>query len=265
MQSDKIKFEPISEKLIRSVCTRLAQDKQVRRTLPLDGRLHIDRQLPFLVIYRQPPRHSDEAAQRLVLGEASYIIASADKRLRPSLSALTEAIVKTMSDRFNAFLIIEIWANTAEQPDNGTESTLPKPAFQILTSKVHPPTATIEALEKALKRIRILKQAATVDVVYHRKRSPPGLPVLLSQQKTRQLNCFILGLEIEPVYFNPVTGEIFPTVLRILHRGLAAGFKRAFFAFAQAQTSYRPSSHYVLGRRAVVKAVWDVDRRLAGN
>jgi len=256
-------FEPISETLIRTVCARLAQGKQVRRRLPLDGRLHIDRQLPFLVIYRQPRQGSDDGTRRLVLGEASYMIASGDKRLRPSLAALTTAIVKTLSEQFDAFLLVEIWPSSEKGPDDGTEPLLPKPGFRILTSNVRPPTATVEALSKSLERIRILKQTATVEVVYSRKRSPAGLPMLLSPKIARQLNCSVLGLEIEPVYHNPLTGEIFPVVLRTLHRGLAGGFKRAFFAFAQAQTSYRPSSHQVLGRRAVVNAVWDVDRQLA--
>jgi hypothetical protein len=256
-------FEPISERFINTVCARLAQGKQVRRKLPLDGRLHVDRQLPFLVIYRQPGQRSDEGTRRLVLGEASYLIASADKRLKPSLAALTAAIVKTLSEKFGAFLIIEIWATFEKRSDEGTEPFLPKPGFRILTSKVRPPTATLEALAKSLERIRILKQGAKVEVVYNRKRSPAGLPMLLAPQVARRLNCIVLGLEIEPIYRNPITGEIYPVVLRSLHRGLAGALKRAFFAFTRAQTSYRPSSHQVLGRRAVVKAVWDVDRQLA--
>jgi hypothetical protein len=104
-QPDTSIFAPISERLISSVCVRLAEGKQVRRTLPLDGRLHIDRQLPFLVIYRQPRQRPGDGTRRLVLGEASYMIASADKRLRSSLTALTTAIVKTLSEQFNIWII----------------------------------------------------------------------------------------------------------------------------------------------------------------
>jgi len=186
-QPDTSIFAPISERLISSVCVRLAEDKQVRRTLPLDGRLHIDRQLPFLVIYRQPRQRPGDGTRRLVLGEASYMIASADKRLRSSLTALTTAIVKTLSEQFNAFLIIEIWTTSEKRSVDGTEPLLPKPDFRILTSRVRPPTATVEALAKSLQRIRILKQAATVDVINNRKRSPAGLPMLVSPQVARQL------------------------------------------------------------------------------
>jgi uncharacterized protein (TIGR02421 family) len=231
--------------------------------LPLDGRLHIDRQLPFLVIYRQPLKREDEGTRRLVIGEASYLIASGDKQLKPSLSALIHNVVTTLVEKFNTFLIIEIWAAPENRPKPGTEPPLPKPAFRIITSKTRLPTTTVETLDKSLKRIRVLKQAATVEVDYSKKRSPAGLPMLISAKEARQLNCFVLGLEIQPVYRNPITGELFPLVLRTLHHGLAGAFKRAFFEFSRTQTSYTPPSHHALGRRAVVKAVWDIDRRLA--
>ncbi len=54
----------ISDRFIQTVCTRLAENKQVRRTLPLGGRLHIDRQLPFLCIYRRPPGRVDTETAR---------------------------------------------------------------------------------------------------------------------------------------------------------------------------------------------------------
>jgi len=39
--------------------------------------------------------------------------------------------------------------------------------------------------------------------------------------------------------------------------------KQAFYAFARDHTRVRPQHYYALGRRAMVKAVWEVDRRLA--
>ncbi len=65
-----------SDSLIESVCRRIAKDQRVRRTLPGKGRLHIDRQVPFLCVYRQPPEHEDAGTEQLVKGEASYMIAS---------------------------------------------------------------------------------------------------------------------------------------------------------------------------------------------
>ena len=98
----------IPDSLINEIQERLLQGKQVRRALPLDGRLHIDRTLPFLVVYRRPHNYSDKGTDRLVKGEASYLIISDDPRLKSSLSKLIRAIVRTLSQECKAFLIIEI-------------------------------------------------------------------------------------------------------------------------------------------------------------
>jgi glutathione synthase len=46
----------------------------VRRALPGWGRLHIDRQLPFLCVYRRLPQDDNSKFERLIMGEASYLI-----------------------------------------------------------------------------------------------------------------------------------------------------------------------------------------------
>jgi uncharacterized protein (TIGR02421 family) len=52
-------------------------------------------------------------------------------------------------------------------------------------------------------------------------------------------------------------------VRRALHRGLSRALKRAFFQFARSETTHRPPHFHALGRRSMVKAVWQVDRELA--
>ena len=98
----------IPDSLIDEIQDRLSKGKQVRRALPLDGRFHIDRTLPFLIVYRQPHNYSDKGTDRLVKGEASYLIISDDPRIKSSLTKLLRAIVKTLSKECKAFLIIEI-------------------------------------------------------------------------------------------------------------------------------------------------------------
>ncbi|MCB0153989.1 MAG: flavohemoglobin expression-modulating QEGLA motif protein [Anaerolineae bacterium] len=254
--------ECISQELIDTICSRLAQGKPVRSPLPLGGRLHIDRPLPFLCVYRQPGGARDAGTAQLVLGEAAHLIVAEGQRLKPDLAALLKGISQTLVAQFNAFLILEIWAG----PDfsgNGLDPWRQKPAFRIISSRVRPPTAAIEALEHALSRIRILKQSATVSLDFSKKRAPAGLPMLLSTEAARQANCFVLGLEVQPIYRDGAKGQLYPMVLRRLHRGLAGALKQAFFEFSRSQTSYRPSNYQALGRRGLVKSVWNVDRQLA--
>lgn len=248
---------------VEAICSQLAQGKKVRETLPFEGRLHIDRPLPFLCVYRRPTKTADAGTDQFVIGEASHLIVSSDAHYKPELSTLIQGIAAALVKKFQAFLIIEIWSAPDRRPQNESQTHPVQPAFRIVTSKVRPPTTTVEALAKALRRIKIQRQAATVEIVDHKRRAPAGLTTLIPSAQARKLTCFIIGLEVEPIYRNPASGETFPFVLRLLHRGLARALRRAFFEFSRSQTSYRPPNYHALGRQALVKAVWSVDRQLA--
>lgn len=253
--------ETMPDVLTRSVCKRLTLGEQIRESLPNGGRLHIDRPLPFLCVYRFPCGQCDESTERLVTGEASYLIVPDSRLFKPHLSSLILYMAKNQAERFKAFLIIEIWSTPTEEFIN--EPVPFKPHFTIVTSKARPPTYSVEALEKALKGIRIHKQAAVVELMYSINPSPTGLTPLIPYKKAKKINCFIIGLKISPIYRDPKTNTVFPVVLRTLHRGLSLSLKRAFFKFSHVRTIHRPSHYYALGRRATVKAVWEADKRLS--
>jgi len=257
------KIDVISGRFIEEVCHRLALNKQVRRTLPQEGRLHIDRTLPFLCVYRRPLKRPDQGTDLLVKGEAAYLVTSASPKLKPGLSALVRGIVKTLSGECKAFLILEVWTGPENRGDNDSQIPNLKPGFRIIMQKDRFPTETVESLEKALKRIRIQRQKALVELVFNKKQWPKHLTPFFSSAEANLLNCFVIGLEMEPVFRNPETGEVYPLVLRKLHQGLARAIKQGVFEFSHHQTTLRPVNYQALGRRALVKAVWDIDRRLA--
>jgi hypothetical protein len=62
------RFDAVAE----AACERLARNEQVRRNLPGGGRLRIDRQLPFLCLYRSPSSGADVGTRQLVTTEAAY-------------------------------------------------------------------------------------------------------------------------------------------------------------------------------------------------
>ncbi len=229
----------------------------------MDGRLHIDRTLPFLVVYRRPHNYSDKGTDRLVKGEASYLIISDDPQLKPSLAKLIQAIVRTLSQDCKAFLIIEIYSKLSNSDSSRSVNNIIKPSFNIFTSERRPPTRTVETLERSLKRIKVLKQLANVDVFYNGVRPRTGSTQMISDKEAQSFNCFIIEIEIEPVYRNIKTGDIYPLVLRILHQGLSTAIKKAVFEFSRNQTSIHAPNYQALGRRAVVKAVWEIDSQLS--
>ena len=172
----------IDEPLIAAIVKRLETGKPIRRTLPSGGYLHIDRQLPFLCVYRRPPDHDDAGTEQLVKGEASYLVAPGDARFRRSLSDLVRKVVETLSAEFGAFLIVEIWA--APEGGKANDPAVPTvlPTFTIHAPATVAMARTVEVLERRLKRVKILKHGVEVEVAHGRPCHPP--PVLRRRRRS---------------------------------------------------------------------------------
>ena len=231
--------------------------------LPEGGRLHIDRQLPFLCVYRRPSGQEDAGTERLVMGQASYMVASGNRQLRESLSELIRNVVKTLAPEFGAFLILEIWAGQESEADDETDLLTRHPEFRIVTQRNVSPSRTVDALERTLVQLRVRKLESSVEVSLGRKIGPPGQPALLVASELNELACSLIGLEVRPIYRAPEIGEVFPLVRQALLQQLTRTLHRTFFEFSFTQTTHRPAHFHALGRRVVVKEVWEVDRHLA--
>ncbi|MDA1313396.1 MAG: DUF1704 domain-containing protein [Acidobacteria bacterium] len=253
----------ITEPFIQAIAARLAEDKPVRRNLPLWGRLHIDRQLPFLCVYRLPPRRDDPGTDRLVLGEAAYLQAAGNRVLGKQLSSLVQAIAVAQGRVFGAFLVIEIWSSAEIEDEPADKAGVRRPAFRIVHSGSNAVSSTVQALEESLRAGLIRNQSPTVEIIPSRRVAPPGLPPLLSTREAEACGAVVLGLEVRPVYRDKKKGTLYPLLLRSVHRPLYRAFKQAFFEFTRSNTSHLPPHYHSLGRRALVKAVWRIDRQLA--
>ena len=252
----------LSPEFIEEVCDRLQEGKRIRRKLPFDGRLNIDRKLPFLIVYRRPYKTKDKGTEKLVIGEASYLVASGRSIFKQSLTRLIRAIVETQAEQFQAFLIIEIWSKN-ESLTNGYDPHLASPEFCILTSPLRPPTYAVETLEEALKRIKINRRRANISVANNKNHVPKQIAPLLPDREAGKLNCFIIGLEVRPIYLNPTTNDIYPLALRRMHLGVSNALKKAAFTFTNKQTNMSLKHFQSLGKRALVKSVWEIDKQLA--
>ncbi len=245
------------------LCERLRENKRIRRTLPHFGRIHIDRQLPFLCLFRQREGRPEPDIQKFATSEASYIICSAKKSLHSDLQELITAVLKTQIDLFGTTLIMEIWSGPSINTEGPVSTELLEPHFQIYAPTGNSQSLFAADLKKTLERISIGKKRATVLMskgkVWHPKRLPPILPLEFS----RSPNIISCGLEIRPIFKDPNTGLIFPAVLRDLQRGFSVALRRALFNFSVKKTSYQPAHFHSIGRRSVVKAVRDVDAKIA--
>lgn len=256
-------LDAVHAELIEEVRTGLEKGIPVRRKLTGWGRLHIDRQLPFLCVYRRPPQRPDAGTKRLLLGEAAYILAPGEPDSQPGLRQLIKVVMGTQVANFGASLLVELWSAPDRTQIETVQSQPHQPTIHIVVSRHDAPTALLERLESFLLRITIAGQTPRVSLDYREQISPPDLEPLVVDGSNAKQGVHFIGLEVEPVYRDSKTGEIFPFKLKELHHGLAYALKRSFFIFAHTFTTQRPAHYHELGRHAMTSAVWDTDRQLA--
>jgi uncharacterized protein (TIGR02421 family) len=253
----------ISDRLITDITSRLAQDQPVRRTLPDGGRIHIDRQMPFLVIYRPPPDREDSGTSRFIRGEASYLVAPRHRRHSGRLSALAGAVAGELAGVFGGFLVIELWSDPRPVEPRAEGDGLAQPRFRVVVPRRDQDEPSVVRLVSSLGRMRVHGRRAEVELVPGGRLSPPGLTRLERSFGTAQSPVRLVGIEITPVYRNPTTDELYPDVVRSIHRQLSVAIQQAAYEFAIHQTTHRPRHYQALGRRSFVKAVGQVDGKLA--
>lgn len=247
----------ISDALIESVTDALLRNEPMRHKLAGGGRIHIDRQLPFLALYRQPSTREDLGTERLLLGEAAYILTDDRPDHHEQLNKLIRAILSLQQKQFGASLLLELWS--------GPEVTdeVSHPEFRIVAPTHDTPAEFLERMENALLNIHINNLKTDVVVTYQDKFTPPLQSPLLSEQEFIQFNCLHLGLEVSPIYRDADTNTLRPFRWRLLHYALAHALKRTFYAFVHRCTPLRPAHFLELGGRAMTRAVYETDEQLA--
>ncbi|HYO26229.1 MAG TPA: tyrosine/phenylalanine carboxypeptidase domain-containing protein [Lacipirellulaceae bacterium] len=248
------------DSIAAAVRDRLSHNQRIRRTLPGDGRLRLDRQLPFLCIYRAPAGEADPGTRELVTTEAAYLFFSSRKAVQAGAARLIDDIIATLREHFGAFLTIEFWAED-DRPASISPRDATRPGFRIVAAEAAPPDATIQALETALREVHSQGWKADVTVERRDDAAPPGRTG--APWATPATKCCYLGIAVRPVYRDRHTGVLFPVVLQSLRRQLAAVVRRTVFAFTGQQSGVAGAHYDSLGPSALVKAARLVDQQLS--
>jgi uncharacterized protein (TIGR02421 family) len=238
--------------LIDEIREALLLNQPIRRHMPNGGRVHIERQLPFLCVYRHPLLCKDRGTDRLLLGEAAYLLADSQTRYFPFLSKLVATITEFQMKIFGAFLLLEIWEGNFTQSDEKID-------FRIVAPTHNPPRDVLEELESALLCITLENRQPSVELIYSESIHPPKLRALKSAKTN---NLVTLGLEISPTYRDAKDDMLFPMLLHELHHKLARALKRTFYAFTHSHTSHRPAHFHELGRRTLTQSLKATDDAL---
>jgi uncharacterized protein (TIGR02421 family) len=255
--------------MVPEIVDRLEHGLRVRRTLAGGGRLHVDRPLPFLVAYRSPPDRADAGTRRLILGQPSYLAVRGDAESAGDLQSFVASVVEPLSRSLGAFLIAEVWSRVEAEPDEDhVEDPVVAmyqrgPLIRVVTPDPQGSLDAVPALIDALREISVDGPGATVEHVKSKTATPPAMEPIIDPADANELDCYVVGIEIEPVYRDADAGTIYPHVLRTVSHQLGDALRLAFYRFSHEKTSTRPESHHGLGRRAVVRAVHEVDSTLA--
>ncbi|MBI3929244.1 MAG: DUF1704 domain-containing protein [Armatimonadetes bacterium] len=236
----------IPEERLLELLEQADQGQSVHYAFEKRGFLNLDRVLPFLCVYRG----EDAATASLLSAEAAYLLLPPGRGR--SASRLVRELAIFLRKSFGRGAVLELWSG----PPSRNPS--PAPRFVVHTGR-HPDDRQLA--EVLVERLERIKTKPRVDLEIGRPH-PADLPPLLSAATAEDLGCLVLGLEVEPMYLEPVSGEPYPMLLRNFRRNLGRALRQTFFEFTQRYTQHRPAHYHSLGQRALVRAVWEVDRRL---
>jgi uncharacterized protein (TIGR02421 family) len=268
------------------VAGRLAEGRRVRRELPAGGRLHIDRPLPFLCVGRRragTTGRGDAAlgAERLVLTQPAYLMAAADASPEGDLRQLVDAVAGAAVERFGGFLALEFFelSKPSEHPPADAAgpgpSELPRLGFAVAADRSDAFAPTLDLLERELEALRVPGCRPPRVFRLDRGQLPPfeaGGPLGPPAGEDGEENegdgdggdprRAWIGLGVAPAW-RSAGGTLYPVVLLRLAHELAPALSRVFDEFSRRHTTLAPPHFHSLGRRAVVRAAWTADRRLA--
>ncbi len=249
----------------RSVRKRIREGGRLRRNLPGGGRIHLDRRLPFLLVYRPPPGRRDPGAHRLVRPASAHLVGPSEPGLEEGVSELVRGVADETARHLDAFLLVELW--TGERPE-GDDEDRPVPRLHLHFPASLPAWAReiVEALEAVRLRperggaLGLAREELEVEVRAPSAPHPTGLPLLL-EDEPGSTAYHRMGIEVEP-FFRSSEGRVYPRIVEVLQKTLTEALYRGVFAFAQEETSLDAPHPRALGRRTVSRASREVDARL---
>lgn len=245
------------ESIAAAITDRLTRNQRIRRSLPGGGRVRIDRQLPFLCVYRSPPGAEDPGTRELVTSEAAYLFATGDPEHHDGLNHLCATIFNTMKEHFGTFLMVHLWAEEDRGSLSVTEGL--RPAFHLLSPNVDSLTAAMKPLEDRLHEISLRSLLADVQTSHRRELAPPGLPPLGPTPDEPQ--CVHVGIGVRPIYRDHRNARLFPLVLQSLRRQLAVALRKSIATFI-GSSAEQALYYQTLGPTSLVKSVRLVDQQL---
>lgn len=241
-----IEEHEINAELVETICQNIAKNVPVNAALPKKGLLHIDKLLPFICVYRY--KEPDVYFSRLLKTQASYLIVEENI----GISHLLDAIRIITTEKFETFLILELW------PNKGSLKT----QFQIYGPKGKS-LETINALNDGFSEIKKTLSIVTTKIIPTEFRHPKHLSPLLDVNTSKKSGTLIIGISIPAVYQNTETDELFSLFFRKFYTIFSETIKRAVYEFIRVQTTDAFENYLMLGKTHIDAATIASDTQIA--
>src|SRR5690606_1415430 len=189
----------------------------------------------------------------LLKNEASYLIIA--REAFPNNRSLLKKLLKKISDEFGAFLLLEIWLG-----EKNYTPFVDSAGFNLYGPSELP--ETMVHFKTYLEEMNLAGLLPDVNIYHSETRNPAGNEPLVERKVLKQLECLLLGLEIEPFYRDIGRGSVYPLLERRLYSSFSIAFKKTVFDFVKVQTKPSYSGFQSLARREIIPEVWDIDRQL---
>lgn len=260
----KSNFSGMSASFITTMLNRIKENKRVRRKIFENGRIYIDRPLPYLVLFRIPDEEKKSVMKKLLYGESCYCFVPGTKKLHKDVEKLISGIAKVMREKFGAFILVEISSCknsvlSGNEPE-GFGASLSPLSILYQGKKSHVPIVGI--LKKNMEKISFSGKNLPVNILSRRKYAPPGMKSFSSDFFHNTAGIFYMGLEIPEFYKNNKDELFFPKIFRHMHRKLSTALKKSLYSFSRRYTDIKLKHYMSLGRKFTVKAVLEVDKKL---
>jgi uncharacterized protein (TIGR02421 family) len=245
--------QTVADDLVQRVRRRLAAGELVREHLPGGERLHVDRALPFLCIYRRPAHRRDPDTQRFVTDKPAYLLVP-EERAQGAAVTLARVVMQTMMARFGGFLFLEVRTVCVTRNEADIARS---PTARIRARTPSVPEEPLRTLERRLESLPLDEGQLQVDVI----EDEPGNDPLVDMADSA--GAHYVTIDLDPIHYDPATGTPFPLLMRSMRDELAVVLRATLFEFCRAHTSFSPRNAVSLGRREVLASDWAVDRALA--
>ncbi|TMM31144.1 DUF1704 domain-containing protein [Polaribacter aestuariivivens] len=236
----------VNSEIIEAICEKINSDAPLNYELPKNGWLHIDKFLPFICIYRF--KEPDVYFSRLLKTQASYLII--DETI--DITKLLEAIRLTISEKFDTFLVLEVW------PDVKNENT----KFNINCPE-NVASETAIALKEGFSKLANTYPNVSANIHANGLKHPKHLQPIADVETSKKTGMLLIGVEVPVLYKNSETGELYSLFFREFYSVFSETIKRAVYEFIRVQTKDDFDNYLMLGKTHIDEITTKADAELA--